>query len=92
MPGGYRIAFSAGEVSPRSGRSKIAQRFIAGLGVVSIHESVQRTAEVIGKAIGQVSAVRFTDYFLLGLLNPSTEVLGYSQASASRTLNPQSAS
>src|SRR5207253_1359300 len=74
--------------SPRSGRSKIAQRFIAGNSPPS--PSAVREADGRGSTLSLMarkhSVARFTGLVSFLFSVPSTEVLGYFQSSATRTI------
>jgi len=76
---------SAYELSPRSGRPKVAQRFSAGnvefYGIKSAADGRHFPDELTGKC----SVARFTGSGFLSSERPSTEVLGYNQSSAART-------
>ena len=58
---------------------KIARRFIGGIRCAQGNESVKQTAEP------EDSVVRFTDSIRYPASDPSSELLGYSQSSVSRT-------
>jgi hypothetical protein len=72
----------ARSASPRSGRPKIAHRFIGGINPSRTPESVQRTTDQVMSRL-QPSASRT---ICIIRLDPSTEVLGYYHSSASRTV------
>ena len=72
--------------SPRSGRSKIAQRFIAGKGSDDFFPKVRGADDRDVAIHAYKSVARFTGSVSLSTSFPSTEVLGYFQASAARTL------
>ena len=60
------------ELSPRSGRSRIAQRFIAGTTGRSIHESAKRTTEAPrGVRTLNTSVARFTGFGLCLVASPA---------------------
>lgn len=66
-------------MSPRSGRSRIAQRFIAGIRITKRSQSVKRTPESVREIVvcsPLKRALIFGDCF------PSAEALGYYQTSA----------
>ena len=59
------------ELSPRSGRSRIAQRFIAGTARRSIHKSAKRTSEADRGGTLNTSVARFTGFGLCLVASPA---------------------
>ncbi|HLR04657.1 MAG TPA: hypothetical protein VK117_02520, partial [Pyrinomonadaceae bacterium] len=74
--------------SPRSGRTKIAQRFIAGDRAPIPETSPRSGRQSLNRSrlAKLFSVARFTGFAFLYCRIPSTEVLGYLRPSASRTL------
>jgi len=68
-----------------SGRLKIVQRFIAGVGGKLEMKSMKRTAERVEDPSVLIQPSALTDYKSLRSFTPSSELLGYYQPSALRT-------
>ena len=75
------------EISPRSGRPQVAQRFIAGMRrhfLDQVRAADGRNRSQLG--VREISAARSTGVSSVSCRVPSTEVLDYCRLSAMRTL------